>query len=103
MSHRLDHHVDLVARRRLSLDETRLAILVEEHRRDMFRNAAQQTAVIGDVRVAEHVESMSLRHFSHDTVDTTPELGTSWSEIVPDFFQPSLNNHVFGKYTTSGS
>ena len=29
--------------------------------------------------------------------------GTSRHEIDPDFFQPSLSNHVFGWYTTRGS
>jgi hypothetical protein len=29
--------------------------------------------------------------------------GMSRQEIAPAFFQPSLNNQVFGWYTTSGS
>jgi chloramphenicol 3-O phosphotransferase len=29
--------------------------------------------------------------------------GTSWQEMAPVFFQPSLSSHVLGWYTTSGS
>jgi hypothetical protein len=29
--------------------------------------------------------------------------GTSWQEMVPDFFQPSRRSQVFGWYTISGS